>query len=106
MTGALGATRARSLIEVICRYAREVHLLVPHQSRACTFEQLEALVPRDFRGRVARATIEELFPAPRSCTAGGPDDTLVVTGSIYLLGEIMERLAPESGPGEGRLQDF
>ena len=106
MTGALGVTRARALIEVICRHAREVRLLVPHQSRACTYEQLEAMVPADFRGQVRRTTLEELFPDPKTCTAGEPDDTLVVTGSIYLLGEIMERLAPERGPGEGRLQDF
>ena len=106
MTGALGASRARPLIEAICRHAREVHLLVPHQSRACTFAELEACVPKDFRGRVVRATLEELFPVAQTCTAGRPDDTLVVTGSIYLLGEIMERLAPERGPGEGRLQDF
>ncbi len=106
MTGALGAARARALIEVICQHAREIHLLMPHQSRACTFEQLEAMVPADFVGRVQRTTIEELFPKARTCMAGEPDDALVVTGSIYLLGEIMERLAPERGPGEGRLQDF
>ncbi len=106
MTGALGAARARALVEIICRHAREVHLLMPHQSRACTFGELEAWVPPDFRGRVVRTTIGELFPNAHTCTAGGPDDTLVVTGSIYLLGEIMERLAPERGPGEGRLQDF
>jgi dihydrofolate synthase/folylpolyglutamate synthase len=63
-------------------------------------------VPADFVGRVQRTTIEKLFPKARTCLAGGPNDALVVTGSIYLLGEIMERLAPERGPGEGRLQDF
>jgi dihydrofolate synthase/folylpolyglutamate synthase len=106
MAGALGAVRARPLIEVICRHAREIHFLVPHQSRACTFVELETYVPNSFSGAVHRATLERLFPAPRVCAAGGPDDVLVVTGSIYLLGEIMERLAPECGPGEGRLQDF
>jgi dihydrofolate synthase/folylpolyglutamate synthase len=40
------------------------------------------------------------------CTAGGPDDVIVVTGSIYLLGEVLTRLEPQRGPGEGRLQDF
>ena len=57
-------------------------------------------------GRVVRATVEGLFPTPDTCTAGGPDDVLVVTGSIYLLGEIMARIQPERGAGEGRLQDF
>jgi dihydrofolate synthase/folylpolyglutamate synthase len=43
---------------------------------------------------------------PTHCTAGGADDVIVVTGSVYLLGEIMARLMPERGAGEGRLQDF
>jgi dihydrofolate synthase/folylpolyglutamate synthase len=31
---------------------------------------------------------------------------VVVTGSIYLLGEVLARLEPQRGPGEGHLQDF
>ena len=33
-------------------------------------------------------------------------ETVVVTGSIYLLGEVLARVEPARGPGEGRLQDF
>jgi dihydrofolate synthase / folylpolyglutamate synthase len=106
IVGALGAMRAGPLLEVLCRHCRELHLVVPHQSRASTFEQLEILVPGTFRGRVIRSTVEELFPTPQACTAGGPDDVIVVTGSIYLLGEVLGRLEPQRGPGEGRLQDF
>ncbi len=106
ITGALGAARAGPLLAVICRHAREVHLVVPQQARACGHAELEALVPADFRGQVFRATVAGLFPDLHTCTAGGPDDVLVVTGSIYLLGEVMERLEPGRGPGEGRLQDF
>jgi dihydrofolate synthase/folylpolyglutamate synthase len=64
------------------------------------------LVPQDFAGLVVRNTVEALFPSAETCTAGEPDDVIVVTGSIYLLGEIMARLQPERGRGEGRLQDF
>jgi dihydrofolate synthase/folylpolyglutamate synthase len=53
-----------------------------------------------------RSTVEGLFPAPGVCTAGGKDDVIVLTGSIYLLGEVLSRLEPQRGPGEGRLQDF
>jgi dihydrofolate synthase/folylpolyglutamate synthase len=31
---------------------------------------------------------------------------VVVTGSIYLIGEVFERIEPGRGAGEGRLQDF
>ncbi|MEO6874988.1 MAG: cyanophycin synthetase, partial [Opitutaceae bacterium] len=106
MTGALGADRARPLLETICRHAKEIHLVVPNQSRACSHAELESLIPPTFQGRVVRATVAGLFPTPQVCTAGGPEDTLVVTGSIYLLGEVLERIAPELGAGEGRLQDF
>jgi dihydrofolate synthase/folylpolyglutamate synthase len=106
VTGALGAARAGPLLEVIGRHAREIHLVVPNQGRACGHAELEALVPANFGGRVFRATVAGLFPDARTCTAGGPDDVLVVTGSIYLLGEVMERIEPGRGPGEGRLQDF
>lgn len=91
ITGVLGAERARPLIETICRHAREIHFVVPQQPRACSHEELEALVPEEFSGRVMRSTVAGLFPSADTCTAGGPDDVLVVTGSIYLLGEVMVR---------------
>ena len=95
--------------ELACRHAQEIHFVVPNQARACSQAELEALVPADFRargGRVVRATVEGLFPSAGRCTAGGADDVVVVTGSIYLLGEVMAQIGPGVGAGEGRLQDF
>jgi dihydrofolate synthase/folylpolyglutamate synthase len=92
ITGVMGTARARPLLETIARHAKEIHFVVPQQPRACSFAELEALMPTKFRGRVIRDTVEKLFPAPDHCTAGGPDDVIVVTGSIYLLGEVMARL--------------
>lgn len=106
IVGVLGTARAQPLIEVVCRYAQEIHFVVPTQARACTHEQLEALIPATYRGRIVRATVAGLFPEPRTCTAGGPDDLLLVTGSIYLLGEVLARIEPERGAIESRLQDF
>ncbi len=106
ITGALGMARARPLMETISRFAREIHLVVPQQARACSHAELRPLIPADFQGQVAATTVEVLFPLAGGCVAGGPDDVVVVTGSIYLLGEVMVRLEPQRGPGEGRLQDF
>ncbi len=92
ITGVLGVARARPLIEAIARHAREIHFTVPHQARACTHAELEALVPAGFRGRLYRADVANLFPRSGVCAAGGPDDVVVVTGSIYLLGEVLRRL--------------
>jgi dihydrofolate synthase/folylpolyglutamate synthase len=106
MTGALGEYRARALLEVIARHAREIHLAIPHQARACGYEELEHCVPATFGGRVARTTVADVFPGPDRCAIGGVEDTVVVTGSIYLIGEVFERLEPGRGAGEGGLQDF
>lgn len=106
VTGVLGEFRARALLDVVCRYAKEVHLVPPHQERACTHEQLETFVPEEYRALLRRAGLEQVFPDAHTCAVGGPDDTVVVTGSIYLLGEVLARIGPDLGPGEGRLQDF
>jgi dihydrofolate synthase/folylpolyglutamate synthase len=95
ITGVLGTVRARPLIETIARYAGEIRFVVPQQPRACTFEELEALVPKGFRGRIVRDSVARLFPSRDRCAVGGPDDVVVVTGSIYLLGEVMGRLGRE-----------
>jgi dihydrofolate synthase/folylpolyglutamate synthase len=104
--GALGAMRAGPLLEVLSRHCSEIHLVVPGQARACSHAELESLVPGAFAGRVIRSTVDGLFPAPGTCTAGGPEDIVVVTGSIYLLGEVLSKLEPQRGPSEARLQDF
>lgn len=106
VTGVLGAARAQPLLETICRYSRDIHLVMPQQARACTFEQLEALVPSHYTGKISRTTVADVFPGPGQCTVGGAQDMVLVTGSIYLLGEVFARLEPQRGPGEGRLQDF
>jgi len=106
VAGALGEFRARALLEVVLRHAQELHLVTPRQARACTYEELLDLVPPGERSRVHRGALERIFPDPQTCTVGGPDDTVVVTGSIYVLGEVLERIEPGRGAGEGRLQDF
>ncbi len=104
--GVLGAARARPLLETVCRFAQEIHLVMPQQARACSFEELESLIPVGFKGLVRRTTVAEVFPGPDECTVGGTEDLVLVTGSIYLLGEVLARLEPQRGSGEGRLQDF
>lgn len=109
ITGVLGTARARPLLAALGRHAKAIHLVRPQQARASTFEELEALVPAEFfrtGGTLSRGAVEELFPSPGACAAGDSDDVLVVTGSIYLLGEVLARLEPGRGAGEGRLQDF
>lgn len=106
VTGVLGEFRARALFEVIARHAKEVHLIPPHQARACSYEELERIAGPALSGRLRRATIESVFPDAQRCALGSADDIVVVTGSIYLLGEVLARIQPDRGAGEQRLQDY
>jgi dihydrofolate synthase/folylpolyglutamate synthase len=106
VAGALGEFRARALLEVVLRHAREVHLVTPHQARATPAETMRAMVPAAATRLVHTTDLAQIFPDATTCTLGAPGDTVVVTGSIYLLGEVLERLEPGRGSGEGRLQDF
>lgn len=104
--GVLGAPRAAAIVPVAARYARALHLVgVPHQPRSCSPDELAAYVPRDYTGAVERTNIAALFPAMGVCTIGQPGDTVIVTGSIYLLGEAMDRLLHDVPLGQGTLQD-
>ncbi len=104
--GVLGLARARSLVPVFCRYASELHFVMPVQSRACRFEELEAWVESSFAGRVVRDRIEVIFPTPEQCTVGETGATVVVAGSVYLVGEVLARIDPARGASEAALQDF
>ncbi|NBD38995.1 MAG: bifunctional folylpolyglutamate synthase/dihydrofolate synthase [Verrucomicrobia bacterium] len=105
LTGTLGEVRAQALIPAVAPYARELHLLVPRQPRACSHEVLHRKIPASYNGPVCYSSVRELFPAPGIGHAGTPGETIVATGSIYLIGEIMEALYHEVPVGEETLQD-
>jgi len=106
LVGALGEHRAKALLDVAVRHAGEIILLQPNQQRTTPFDVLEKLIPTNFSGAVRRGQVAEIFPVPGECALGLPGDTIVATGSIYLLGEILERFAHPTLADEGTLQDF
>lgn len=106
VVGVLGSARAGPIMATVARYARLIYLVtVAHQPRACSPEELSMLIPRDYTGGAQQATVEELFPAAGESRAGGNGDTVLVTGSIYLIGDVMDRLLNEKRLGQGELQD-
>lgn len=88
IAGTLGEDRARSLMEVVERHASEIHLVVPNQDRATSQEFMKSCLSRE----ATYAELEAIFPTPGSCTLGQRGDTIVLTGSIYLIGEALERM--------------
>jgi dihydrofolate synthase/folylpolyglutamate synthase len=103
--GTLGEFRVHSLMETVSRYARDIYLLIPHQPRAATFEMMRSEIPDTFKGEVREASVQDLFPVAGTCSWGAPGQTLVVTGSIYLIGEVSDRLFHETPVDESILQD-
>lgn len=92
IAGTLGEARGRSLMQTIAPFARELILVEPSQPRATPCASLQAMLPSDFQNPVRADSLNALFPQPHTCTAGNPGDTLLVTGSIYLIGEVLTRL--------------
>ena len=90
IVGALGLDRARPLVAAAAKSAGKLVMVRPDNERACSVEELAALVPADFRGEVRHASVAELFPAPATCVAEG--EAIVVLGSLYLVGEVLARL--------------
>ncbi|MFZ9745111.1 MAG: bifunctional folylpolyglutamate synthase/dihydrofolate synthase [Opitutaceae bacterium] len=97
ITGILGTARARPLLAAIAAHAAEIVLVPPGQPRACTVEELRGLIPASFAGPVRAGRVETLFPEPGRCAAGPPDGVVVVTGSLYLLGEVLTRFRAADG---------
>ena len=106
VAGALGEDRGRSLIHAVTPYARELYLVEPQQPRATASSFLESCLPKDRDFPVTHRQLVDIIPAPNTCTLGNPGDTIVITGSLYLIGEALERLSSESPEELGSLQDL
>jgi dihydrofolate synthase/folylpolyglutamate synthase len=102
--GALGEARAEALLAEIARYARAIYLFEPNQARATPAVTLRNAIPSSFRGLVESRQVHEAF-SPGQCRLGEVGDTLIITGSLYLIGEVLERLEEPLPVREGTLQD-
>lgn len=101
IAGTLGEDRARSLMAVVGRFASELYLVEPAQDRATPTAFLRSCLNRD----AVETNLESLFPAPNRCAVGEPGDTIVLTGSIYLIGEALERIQGIASKDGSGLQD-
>lgn len=101
IAGTLGENRARSLMAAVGPRARELYLVAPQQDRAIPTAFLKSCLDRE----AVETRVATLFPEPGRCAVGEPGDTIVLTGSIYLIGEVLERIQG-TGSAEGSgLQD-
>lgn len=106
VAGTLGEARGRSLMQAIAPHAQELHLVEPKQPRATPSEFLERCLPEPRAFTVTHQQLADIIPAPSTCTLGNPGDTIVITGSLYLIGEALERLTSDAPKELGSLQDL
>ena len=107
VAGVLGQARAKPILEAVARHAAEIRLVVPQQRRACSHDELTALIPGEFTGPVVRTSLDEIFPRLGACLPTLPRaQPVVITGSVCLAGEALARIDPTLGPVEHELQDF
>ncbi len=99
--GTLGEDRARSLMQAVAPHAEELYLVAPNQDRATPTAFLKSCLQRD----AVETNLIALFPEPGRCTVGEPGDTVVLTGSIYLIGEALERIHGSTSQDGSGLQD-
>ena len=104
ITGTLGEERGRSLMQAIIPFAQELHFVEPNQPRAVSSAFLRSCLPSDAPLPVHAKQLDALF-SENECFLGQPGDTIVCTGSIYLIGEILQLLQGVSSTSASNLQD-
>lgn len=87
--GSLNIYRAKAILEIVSKYAAEIILIKPNNPKALEKAVMKALIPDIFPGKILMGNIKDIFSEARK------GQTVVVTGSIYLVGEVMERLEIE-----------
>ena len=88
-------------MQAVERHAREIFLVAPEQIRATPTKFLKDCL----HCNAIETTISALFPKPNYTLIGEPGDTIVITGSIYLIGEVLERIEGVNSQDGGSLQD-
>lgn len=96
IVGTTSEIRAQSIVPVAAAHARKLHLVTPEHENAIPSRFLETYLPEENTPPFSHNKVETIFPAPEVCAVGEPGETIVVTGSLYLVGEVLKRLAYKS----------
>ncbi len=86
VVGALNLYRAKAIMKVVSAYADEIILVKPNSPRALDCESLRQFICPEFRGKIIESSVKEIFFKLEK------NRTMIVTGSINLVGEVLERI--------------
>ena len=105
IVGSLGLERARAVLAVVAPFARRIHLVRPSQPRARSFREMRDCLPSGFRGEVIDSVVESIFPGGDRLDLPAGRDPVLLTGSVYLIGEVLARLLDRANQNPDNLQD-
>lgn len=105
IVGSLGLERAHAVLKGIAPYAARIHLVRPNQPRARSFAEMRAGIPEGYAGEVVESSVAALFPGGDRITVNPGPDPVLLTGSLYLVGEVYARIEEENADATGSLQD-
>ncbi|MEM0967256.1 MAG: folylpolyglutamate synthase/dihydrofolate synthase family protein [Verrucomicrobiota bacterium] len=105
VVGSLGKDRAEAVLRVVSPFAMRIHIVRPSQPRALSFAEMRELVPSEFKGEVLDASVGELFPGGSEIRVPQATNPVLVTGSLYLIGEIFSRIDSQASSLDFGLQD-
>lgn len=88
ITGILGSERARDIMPMLSQYAQSLYLVEPKQPRACSAETLSSFIPKSQDIQPIASHLGQLFSKGK-CHIGKENDTVIITGSIYLIAEVL-----------------
>ena len=91
------------VMEVVLPYAKTIRLFQLEQPRACTIEELISLIPDSFSGSIERGRLDRLDVHFEEDDIGLE---ILVTGSIYLCGEVLCHVKNFKSSLDTRMQDI
>ena len=101
--GCCGKDRAAAVLPRILPFCSTLHLFELSQPRASSGKELRGLVPPDFGGSVFLSQLRQVPAIYESVPA---DRVILVTGSIYLIGEVLPLLQKRKNSSDSQFQDI
>ena len=101
--GVLGKERAVDIVRVVSKYASSLVLFEVSQPRSCTFKELRSLIPSKFKGEIIDFDLKK---ATYYLSNLKKEQTILITGSIYLIGDILSILRGYEKKNKFNLSDL
>ena len=101
--GSLEEARAREVVAAVLPFASGFRFFQPAQPRACSCDWLVGLIPKGFAGTVSDGDMSRV---DEYLDAASETQVILVTGSIYLIGEYLSLVSKTSSTNGSKFQDI